>query len=87
MKEKGGVATELCGFGEDVDVEAEKKRLQQVAMSWIEPPVAGLRIQEVKLEDPDKLWQSSYTPRQFQRSHCRGEHASSRSHVQVEMMK
>jgi len=54
IKEKGGVAEELCGLGVDVDLESEISRLEQCAMSGIEPTLPALEIEPVKLEDPTK---------------------------------
>lgn len=54
MKEQGGLATELCGLGTQVNAEREIARLGQTANSGIEPPIAGLAFQTINLQEETK---------------------------------
>lgn len=54
MKERGGIATELCGLGAEVNGEGERLRLGQCAQSGIEPPISGLEVEVVSMEDTAK---------------------------------
>jgi hypothetical protein len=54
MREKNGVASEVSGLGVDINLEAQVKRLHQIAANWIYPPIPGLKIEDVMLDDSDK---------------------------------
>ncbi len=54
MKEKGGMATEICGLGPTINIEREIQRLEQAANSGIEPRLPTLKFQSVDLADPEK---------------------------------
>ena len=54
MKEKGGIASELCGLGNNLNVEREIARLEQSANVGIEPPISSLRFQAISLQDETK---------------------------------
>lgn len=54
MKEQGGLATELCGLGTQINAEREIARLGQAANSGIEPPITGVAFQAINLQDETK---------------------------------
>jgi hypothetical protein len=53
MGEEDGVASEVCGLG-NIDADAETRRLDQTLKNGIEPPVLGVQIKVVNLQDTTK---------------------------------
>ena len=68
MKEEGGRATELTGIGATIDAEREVARLEQCAMSGIEPALPRLDIQPVDLGNNEKAI-VIHVPRSFRAPH------------------
>jgi hypothetical protein len=70
MKEKDGTATELCGVGASVNAEKEIARLEQCAMSGIEPALPRLEFGSVALDDAEKSRAIViHVPRSFRAPH------------------
>lgn len=70
MKEKGGIATELCGLGVSVDGERVIARLEQCANSGIEPAISGLSFRIIQLQDEARSKvMLIYIPQSFRAPH------------------
>ncbi|MCZ7590609.1 MAG: ATP-binding protein, partial [Gaiella sp.] len=70
MKEMNGTATELCGIGPSVNAEREIARLEQCAVSGVEPPLPRIKFQSVDLADPEKAQAILiHVPRSFRAPH------------------
>jgi len=52
--EDGGIATDVCGLGTNIDIEQEIARLEGAIFSGIEPSIPGLQFQSVTLQDAQK---------------------------------
>jgi hypothetical protein len=84
MKEQKGIATEVCGLGENINVERELLRLEQTANSGIEPIIPGLHFHSIDLTDDNKAI-IIHIPRSFAAPHK--VNATSKFHIRRSMGK
>jgi hypothetical protein len=54
VKEDKGVAQEIVGLGRELNTEAEISRIEKIANNGIEPPIPGLSLYPVQLQDDEK---------------------------------